>query len=85
MFGPGVWLPRESLSVEDRPAFTGYVVEEEGSWLTVLRDDTRTILRVAADELTDREACETAGARWLSLPQLWSPPGPLPGCPEPAE
>lgn len=81
VFGPGVWLPPESLTVAGAPAFTGYVVDEEDLWATVLRDDTRTIIRVAEGELTDRRACETPGTRWLSMPQLWNAPVPLPACP----
>jgi len=81
VFGPGVWLPPESLTVAGRPAFTGYVIEEEGPWTTVLSNDTRSIVRVAEGELTDREACEAPGTRWLSLPQLWDPPVSLPACP----
>jgi hypothetical protein len=81
VFGPEVWLPPEELTVTGAPAFTGYVVEEDGPWTTVLREDTRAVLRLEADELTDRQACELPGAQWLTLLQLWSPPASLSACP----
>jgi hypothetical protein len=74
VFAPDAWLARESPAVSGSPAFTGYVVEEDGGWTTVLRDDTRTIVEVRDGDLIDRKPCKADGARWLTLPQLWSTP-----------
>lgn len=82
VFSPAVWVPREKIEVAPIGVFTGYVIEEDGPWITLLREDSRTVLRTRPAALIGREVCDAEpGLRWLSLPQLFNPPASLPACP----
>ena len=50
------WLPAETITLTSGEAFTGYVLSDNGTWVVVLRDSTRTItyyrsLRVASQQI----------------------------------
>jgi hypothetical protein len=74
-----MWLPAERLTIEGADGVeVGYVIEDEGPWLTVLRHDDRRLLRVEAGSVTDREICSFVGAGSVigrSLASLLVAPG----------
>lgn len=55
---PTPWLPAESYQVAGAEREqVGYFIEEDGHWVTVLRDDDRSLVRYREDEIERREVC----------------------------
>ena len=58
-----MWLPAERLTIAGADGVdVGYVIEDEGPWLTVLRHGDRRLLRVEAGSVTAREVCSLVDA-----------------------
>lgn len=55
----GVWVPQEKVQVEDFGVVYGYVLEEEGRWVSVLQEQDRKLLFLAEAEVESRQVCET--------------------------
>lgn len=52
---PRMWLPQERLSLaDDDQSVLGYVVEDEGRWLTVLEAEARVVRQVEAEDIETR-------------------------------
>lgn len=61
IFVPGVlvggqmWLPLEN--VVHRETVVGYVLEDDGEWITLVRDDDRSLEYVRVADVTERNVC----------------------------
>jgi hypothetical protein len=51
------WLPPETITLSSGQNFTGYVLADAGSWLVVLRNDSRVVIYYPSAEVTNRKAC----------------------------
>ena len=77
-----MWLPAESILIQTAstnpaaPASTtdqliGYVISEDGSYLTVLSEEDRLITYVKASEVADRTRCQLEPQHWSEFPLPW--------------
>lgn len=57
-----LWLPPETITLKSGQSFTGYVLADSGSWIVVLRSDSRTVIHYPATEVTGREVCQIGSA-----------------------
>jgi hypothetical protein len=58
------WLPAEQLTIAGTSTpIIGYVLEDDGPWMTVLVNDPRTIESVQAAQVTGRRICSTQESR----------------------
>ena len=48
------WHVREVLVIDDESDIDGYVLEDEGRWMTVMLNDTRELVRVEVMAVTER-------------------------------
>jgi hypothetical protein len=55
------WLPAETITLSSGQAFTGYVLSDNGTWLTVLTDGTRTIRYYRSDRVASQQICQLTG------------------------
>lgn len=51
------WLPPETIMLNSGQTFTGYVLDDDGSWLVVLRNDSRTVSYYPGADVTSRKVC----------------------------
>jgi hypothetical protein len=51
------WLPPETIMLNSGQKFTGYVLDDDGSWLVVLRNDSRTVNYYPGADVTSRKVC----------------------------
>jgi hypothetical protein len=51
------WLPAETITLSSGQKFVGYTLSDDGTWITVLKDDTRTINYYLASEIIGRQIC----------------------------
>jgi hypothetical protein len=79
----GLWLPKEILTIGHQ-TYVGYVVAEQGTWVSVLRDEDRLLLWVRSEDVHSRQLC-SGDSYLLSLADVAeaTPRPPLPECPEP--
>lgn len=76
-----MWIPAESILIQAAstdPAaapttdqMIGYVISEEGSYLTVLLEEDRHLVYVAADTVLERTRCQLEESEWSELPLPW--------------
>jgi hypothetical protein len=53
-----MWTAHENITITgESKSLIGYVVDDSGGWLTVLKSGTRQIVKVEASKVTDREVC----------------------------
>lgn len=57
---PLPWMPAERLTIQGRQV-TGYVLSDEGTRLSILRETDRAVVYLDAVDLTDRELCRGVG------------------------
>ena len=63
-----VWLPREALTLRGEEPIVGYVLDSDDSSLVVLHDGSRTVERVNAHAIVDREYCDVGANTWWERP-----------------
>lgn len=52
------WLPAEAITLTSGQRFTGYVLSDNGTWLVVLADSTRTIHYYRSAQVTGQRICQ---------------------------
>jgi hypothetical protein len=52
------WLPAETFTLSTGQRFTGYALADDGTWIEILNNASRTIAYYQASEITDRQICE---------------------------
>ena len=67
---PDVWLPQERLQLSGGGIVFGYVLEEDGRWVSILEEDDRELLFVEQDGVESREACASDSGDNPSLADL---------------
>lgn len=58
------WLPPETIMLNSGQSFTGYVLDDDGSWLVVLGNSSRTVNYYPGADVTSRKVCRIG----LTLP-----------------
>jgi hypothetical protein len=56
------WLPAETITLTSGARFTGYVLADDGAWIEILQDSSRTITYYLPSDITSRQICETSQA-----------------------
>lgn len=56
------WLPAETITLTSGQAFTGYLLSDNGTWLVVLTDGTRTIHYYRSAQVASQQICQLTGA-----------------------
>lgn len=51
------WLPAEVVHLPKRETIVGYVVEDDGEWITLVRELDRSVLKIPTSDVLDREIC----------------------------
>lgn len=83
LLSDAVWLPQEKVQLRDGGIVVGYVVEEDGRWMSILKEHDRELLFVDEEEVESRGVCgdEVTGvlldgpsALQLLLDRLGDPP-----------
>ncbi len=72
VFGP-VWLPPQRIEIQERPTFTGYVIEaaSDTTPYSILREDTRKVVTPASSEVLAMELCSMRPSdRWFTTPLI---------------
>jgi hypothetical protein len=71
----GVWVPREVISLDSGRSDVGYVLSDDGTWVSMLRSDHSILVRYKEDEVMGRAVCQehpvsskygTIWSRWLA-------------------
>ncbi|MGP8001372.1 MAG: hypothetical protein ACLPKI_29210 [Streptosporangiaceae bacterium] len=52
------WLPAEAITLTSGQRFTGYVLSDNGTWLVVLADSTRTIHYYRSAQVAAQQICQ---------------------------
>jgi hypothetical protein len=55
------WLPAETITLTSGQAFTGYLLSDNGTWLVVLTDSTRTIRYYRSAQVASQQICQLTG------------------------
>jgi hypothetical protein len=55
-----VWLPAEIIKIDDQRQVIGYVLNDQGDWFSILREDPRSIIRIHKTRIKERTVCLTA-------------------------
>jgi hypothetical protein len=58
IFGP-VWLPAEVVKLDCGNQIIGYVLDDQGDWYSILKDNPRAVLRIEKSRLKERNVCLT--------------------------
>lgn len=62
LFTDKIWLPSEAIYARGRPTpYVGYVLKDDGEWMTILLDDSRAVVRLRAAQVNARYICELEG------------------------
>jgi hypothetical protein len=64
-----MWLPTEVIQTANRRT-VAYVLEDEGEWITIVRENNRRLAYVRADEVLSRQVCDADGL--VTSPPLWA-------------
>jgi hypothetical protein len=51
------WLPAETFTLGSGQRFVGYALGDDGTWIEILNDSSRTITYYQASEITGRQIC----------------------------
>ncbi|MDQ4025538.1 MAG: hypothetical protein M3217_08620, partial [Actinomycetota bacterium] len=70
LLSSGMWLPQERVALSRGRLVFGYVLEEEGEWVSVLREQNRELLLVSADDIVSRRVCAGSSLSGLSVAYL---------------
>ena len=57
IFTNKVWLPRERMMIGNS-AFDGYVLQDDGEWMTLLSEGDRIVILALSSDVTAREVCQ---------------------------
>jgi hypothetical protein len=63
-----VWLPKEAVVLRGRDPIVAYVLDSDESSILVLHDESRTIERIDADVVDDRQYCDVGSRAWWERP-----------------
>ena len=63
------WLPTESISLSSGGSVVGYILSEDQDWVTVLNDRDRHIYYYHADQIGQRQACQSSAVP-VTLPLI---------------
>lgn len=75
------WLPREQLTSRDGSTVDGYVLDDGGDFLHVLREDTRLVVVMRADNAERRALCAPSSGQRSWLAELvWRGEARYPDC-----
>jgi hypothetical protein len=77
------WLPAETITLRSGGKFIGYVLSDSGTWIEVLRDDTRTISYYLTSDITRRQICQIEHAQATHPLITVTPAGTTVGIPTP--
>jgi hypothetical protein len=56
------WLPATTITLRSGEKVVGYVLSDSGTWIEVLRDDTRTIYYYLDSDIVKRQICQIGHA-----------------------
>lgn len=56
------WLPAETITLASGQQFTGYVLSDNGTWLVILTDATRTVHYYRSAQVATRQICQASSA-----------------------
>ena len=78
-----MWVPTEATIIEGGESSVGYVLSDDGKSVVWLRDDSRTIVRIDRDTITDQWFCRLrpASRSIIELVQDRDPRAEVPACP----
>lgn len=65
--GTPMWLPLERVDFRDGTTSIGYVLSEEGAWVTFLTDEGHRVERIQAVDVVERQVCNDSSSRSLVL------------------
>jgi hypothetical protein len=68
-FAAQMWLPTEVLETPNRRT-VAYILEDEGEWITIVRENNRRLAYVRADSVLSRQVCDAD--QLATSPPLWS-------------
>jgi hypothetical protein len=54
------WLPTESIKLASGASLTGYILSEDGHWITFLDDGNRRIYYYLPGQITQRQVCQSS-------------------------
>lgn len=78
------WLPTESISLSSGDSVVGYILSEDQDWVTVLNDRDRHIYYYHADQIGQRQVCQSSAVPvtlpLISLLPQAVPPTSVPKC-----
>ena len=79
------WLPTESISLSSGDSVVGYILSEDQDWVTVLNDRDRHIYYYHADQIGQRQVCQSSAVPVTLplislLPQAVPPTSVIPKC-----
>ena len=79
------WLPTESISLSSGASVVGYILSEDQDWVTVLNDGDRHIYYYHADQVDQRQVCQSSAVPVTLplvslLPQASPPASGMPKC-----
>jgi hypothetical protein len=57
------WLPAETITLSSGQKFTGYALADDGTWMTIMKDSSRTISYYLASDVTGRQICRVGPQR----------------------
>ncbi len=64
------WLPLERLAIAGQPDVVAYVLDQDGEWTKLLRDDDRQIMFIKQEAIQSRTQCVQPMARIPTLMEL---------------
>lgn len=56
------WLPAETITLTSGQQLVGYILSDDGTWIEVLTNDTRTIHYYLATDVAGRQVCQIGQA-----------------------
>jgi len=56
------WLPAETITLTSGQQLVGYILSDDGTWIEVLTNDTRTIHYYLATDVAGRQVCQIGPA-----------------------
>jgi hypothetical protein len=59
-----VWLPHQQVNFKNGGYETGYVLNDDGSWITMLRSGSRELVRYRDDTVTSMPVCNLRESGW---------------------
>jgi hypothetical protein len=71
-----VWLPHEMLTLQSGRVEVGYVLNENGNWLPILRSGERRLVRYRETQVEKRALCQLRPQGLLANRTTWQALGP---------